>query len=640
MQMAWNDGLEGPALEIASAEESPLLALAGPGTGKTFSLIHRVARLLEEGCPPDQILVVTFARTAAQDLLRSLRDLQPDDGPQVSARTLHGYCFSLLNSAGVLLATRRVPRIVADFERKILLADLEPDGAFGSLTDRQNLAKAFEAAWARRLTDTPGDPVEDLDQAFQNALLDSLRWHKAMLVGELVPLALHYLHENPAAPELRAFQHVVIDEFQDLNKSEQELLELLAEAGTLTVIGDDDQSIYSFKWANPDGIRTFERDHPGTRRIPLEECRRCPTRVVSMASSLIARDPHRLPHALRPRPTNVAGEVHVVQWTSVDEEAAGIAAFVAHKIAEGVPPGECLVLAANRLVGYGIRDAMRAAGIDTRSYFREEPVDDPDAQEAFTLLNLLADRDDRVSLRAWLSFRSTTQRRSPYRRALEMAKAANTDVNEILRRASDGAVQIPYGHQLIERWRLLQVRLVALRGIAGLEDLIDDLFPEGVEPVEDLRVLALGALPEVDNVAGLAAAVRASVSQPQVPIESTEARVMSFYKSKGLTARLVVLAGLVQGLIPGTPDARFSPQERDAFLEEQRRLFYVGLTRATQVLVLSSYVRLPIRLALRLGVSSRGYLPGGQVRVQASEFLGQLGPSRPRAIVGAAWTYE
>jgi DNA helicase II / ATP-dependent DNA helicase PcrA len=638
--MAWNDGLEGPALEIASAEESPLLALAGPGTGKTFSLIHRVARLLEQGCPPDQILVVTFARTAAQDLLRSLRDLQPEDMQQVSARTLHGYCFSLLNSAGVLLATRRVPRILADFERKILLADLEPDEAFGALGDRQKLTKAFEAAWARRLADTPGDPVEDLDQAFQDALLESLRWHKAMLVGELVPIALHYLHENPAAPELRAFQHVVINEFQDINKSEQELLELLAASGTLTVIGDDDQSIYSFKWANPDGIRTFEHDHPGTRRIPLEECRRCPTLVVGMASNLISRDPHRLPHALLPRPTNVAGEVHVVQWTSVDEEAAGIAAFVAHKIAEGVPPGECLVLAPNRLVGYGIRDAMRAVGIDARSYFKEEPIDDLDAQEAFTLLNLLGNPDDRVSLRVWLSFRSTTQRRRAYRRALQMAKAADTDANEILRRTLDGTIPFAYGRQLIERWQLLQARLAALRGITSLEGLIDDLFPDGVEPVEDLRALAIGALPEAVSVAQLAAAVRTSVSQPQVPIESTEARVMSFYKSKGLTARLVVLAGLVQGLIPGTPDPRLSPQDRAAFLEEQRRLFYVGLTRTTRVLVLSSYVRLPIRLAMKLGVVGQGYPRGGQVRVQASEFVGQLGPTRPRAVIGSAWTYD
>ena len=194
--MAWDDGLTGPSRMIAATARSPLLALAGPGTGKTFALIRRVARLLEEGCPPERILVVTFARTAANDLVRELRRLAGGTSDEVRARTLHGYCFSLLGRTGVLAATERVPRILAAFERDLILGDLEPD-TFGSLTDRRQLARSFEAAWARRQTDVPGQPVAGLDQTFQIALLDALRWYRAMLVGELVPLALHYLRQIP-----------------------------------------------------------------------------------------------------------------------------------------------------------------------------------------------------------------------------------------------------------------------------------------------------------------------------------------------------------------------------------------------------------------------------------------------------------
>ena len=637
--MAWNDGLDGPALEIASARESPLLALAGPGTGKTFSLIHRVARLLEEGCPPGRVLVVTFARTAAQDLLRSLREIEAEDGRQVAARTLHSYCFSLLGKDGVLPITGRAPRILAEFESKLLIADLEPDNSFGTLTQRLDLTRAFESAWARRQSDNPGDPVEDLDQDFQEALLASLRWYRAMLVGELVPISLRYLRENPAAEELRAFDHVVIDEYQDLNRAEQDLLDLLARNATLTVVGDDDQSIYSFKWANPDGIRTFEAGHPGTRRVPLEVCLRCPTRVVEMASSLIGRDPKRLPHALTPRIANGAGDVHNVQWDSIGQEAEGIASFVAHHIANGVAPGQCLVLAPNRIVGYGIRDAMRAAGIETRSFFKEEPIDNEDAQEAFTLLNLLADPDDRPSLRAWLGLRSTTQRRGPYRRALAMARADSADVRGVLRDCVEGRRRLPSPGDLVARYTLLEERIVRLQGLSLME-LVDALLPDGVEPVEDLRQIAINLLGDVADTAELASAMRSSISQPEVPIESAEARVMSFYKSKGLTAQLVVLAGLVEGLIPGTPRERWTDAERQAYLEEQRRLFYVGLTRTTRTLVLSSYSTLPAGTARHVRASIGRYQPGGQtVTVLASSLLSELGTARPAAVRGHAWTY-
>src|SRR5439155_26252261 len=161
------------------------------------------------------------------------------------------------------------------------LVDL--DGAFGGLRDRRTMAVDFESAWARRQTDEPGQPVEGLDQAFQDELLSWLRWHQAMLVGELVPIALSYLRHNPQSSELIAYDHVLVDEYQDLNRAEQGLIDLLGEHGSLAVVGDDDQSIYSFKSAHPEGIRTFDTTHPGTVDVKLELCRRCPTGVVELA---------------------------------------------------------------------------------------------------------------------------------------------------------------------------------------------------------------------------------------------------------------------------------------------------------------------------------------------------------------------
>ena len=283
--------------------------MAGPGTGKTYALIRRIARLLEEGVDPNRILVLTFARTAAQDLVRALAKLGEQGYADVGARTLHSYCFSLLGRSGVLMATGRNPRILMDFEKDAALWDLT--GPFGGIRERRKLAEAFEAAWARRQTDLPGDPVEGLDQRFQDALRAWLRWHRGMLVGELVPEALAYLRQNAQSPELSAYEHLLVDEYQDLNRAEQELIDLLASSGALAVIGDDDQSIYSFKWANPEGIREFPAEHPGTEDVRLEECRRCPQAVVQLAKALLDRDTTRPgDHGLEIYTPNPVGEVH------------------------------------------------------------------------------------------------------------------------------------------------------------------------------------------------------------------------------------------------------------------------------------------------------------------------------------------
>src|SRR5213592_2899128 len=115
--MPWDEGLEGAARDFAAADENVVRALAGPGTGKTFALLRRTARLLEEGSPANELLVLTFARTAAQDLVRALQGIEGGAAEEIHVRTLHSFCFSLLGRERVLVATLRTPRILLEFER-------------------------------------------------------------------------------------------------------------------------------------------------------------------------------------------------------------------------------------------------------------------------------------------------------------------------------------------------------------------------------------------------------------------------------------------------------------------------------------------------------------------------------------------
>ncbi len=268
--MPWRQGLEGPALVIAEADELPICVQAGPGTGKTFALMRRVARMLYEQTDPRRILVCTFTRTAATDLRQKLDELGVDGAERINAKTLHSFCFSVLARENVFTLTGRIPRPLLKYEETFLVADLAD--RFGGLTECRTRLQAFSAAWARLQTDEPGWPSDEIDRAFQNELRAWLRFHKAMLLGELVPETLRYLRNNPTAPELTAYDYVLVDEYQDLNKAEQELLDRIGSGNRMIVIGDHNQSIYSFKHAHPDGILDFEDRRPGTTGVDLAVC--------------------------------------------------------------------------------------------------------------------------------------------------------------------------------------------------------------------------------------------------------------------------------------------------------------------------------------------------------------------------------
>jgi len=490
----WDDDLVGPARRIAELNHTPMRVLAGPGTGKTFALMRRVARLLQNGAAANRMLVCTFTRTAARDLEAELARLNVDGADEVRAGTLHSLCFGLLRREEVLEATARMPRplIGGDdkFEVRFLLEDLRDTG-FAGVRDCKSRLRAFNAAWARLQSDNPGWPHDAVDQAFHRSLLRWLRFHEAMLIGELVPESLRYLRDNPASPHRGVFDHVLVDEYQDLNRAEQVLLDLLAEAGHLIVIGDEDQSIYSsLKFAHPEGVATFDESHPNTHDERLEDCRRCPRRVVEMANTLIANNPGRTPRVLRPLPGNPDGEVLVLQWRTTEEEAQGIAQIIQSRIQnEEVKPGKVLVLAPRRQLGYAIRDALNTLGVFAHSFFHEEALDESDAQQAFTLLTLLANTDDRVALRCWCGFGSTALRSGAWARLWQHCETSGESPRAALERLVSGDLTIPNTGPLVERFRHLQRRLAELEPVRG-QALVDAMFPGNQDWTALIRSLA------------------------------------------------------------------------------------------------------------------------------------------------------
>lgn len=187
---------------------------------------------------------------------------------------------------------------------------------------------------------------------------------------------------------------------------------------------------------------------------------------------------------------------------------------------------------------------------------------------------------------------------------------------------------------LLGRFRELKAIISSITG-ADLAAVVDAIVPADTEGCDVLREAAMLALNEVETIKEIVDALKTVVSQPELPDEGAFVRVMSPHKSKGLTSKVAIISGCVQGLVPFQDDDQ-PENEREAILKEQRRLFYVAMTRCTERLVLSSFIRIQRKLAYKIGAK----LPWGRspvARTIASEFWSELGPSAPAPKAGADW---
>ena len=638
----WNRGLVGVGLAIASSDDPRLRVLAGPGTGKTFALKRLVMRLLERGDDPKRILVVTFTRTAAADLAQEMEGMAIPGCDEIAAGTLHSLCFRILNSNAALAVHNRVPRPLIPvrlhggflgFEYAPMLKDLGANPDLGDTRNRIALLRAYEGA--RQQQQIAGAARSPVDQQFEVQLVEWLSFHRAMLIGELIPETLKYLEANPMAPEHTMFDRVIVDEYQDLNKAEQTIIDLLAENGTLMIVGDQDQSIYSFRHANPEGIADFSNRHAGTTDLGLGQCRRCDHNIVQAANSLISYNhigdaPPFTGMAVDPG--RGAGAIQVIQWANIVEEIQGIADYVNHLVVSGAyASGDILIMTPRRRIGYAIRNALLHHGVDAHSFFHEEALETNEAQEAFALLTILGDNEDRVALRFWLGFGSDSWRMNQYTKLRAHCHDNGETPFEALTRMASGDLSATGYAQLLARFRELQAALAPLADLTG-SALVDALFPADLPWAEPLRDILAGTdLDAFTLPTDVLKLVRDYVTQPEIPTHPNFVRIMSLHASKGLTSEVAIVASIVDSMIPNV-DPAATGAEADRNMREQRRLFYVAITRGRQVLVLSSPARIAKGDALQMGARV-----GKNDRTFPSRFLGELGGTAPRAKSGAVW---
>ena len=572
----WTNGIKGSvAHELIESDSRVLRVIAGPGSGKTTCLKRRIRRLIQQKrIDPKKIFAGTFTRAIA-------RELQDALDSEIKASTLHSLAYELLRKYPAACQGMRL-RFLLRYEEDAMLYDLEDVAPGMNIHCRRAALRQLQASRAQR--------NEYSNAKFDGAVRRWLQRHQAMLIGEVVHLCVVGLESRDIDPG--EFDHVVIDEYQDLTAAEQELVRLIwSENGSLTVLGDNDQSIYSFRFNHPDGIADFHLTWPDCIDLTFNDNRRCGEGILKVANLLMAESGSFKP-PMTPK-SGREGQLKAVNWETLDDEIRGLAAHIRANAEESF-----LVLVPRRFIGYRLAVAI---GDDAKTAFAEQILDHNITQEAFATVSLLADPDDFVAARSYLGFCGEVRKQAPKRNANGFASLPEgIGGHALVQGIACGAIAVSgIGQSNIRKRAEASVELIG-RALTPTE-IIDECFDESLatgEPDDEkrrwlakdlleLRTAAheLLALQEKPDLSGVTATLRYRIAT-RAPLRTSEieeprVKIMTLHSAKGLEADNVVIAGVADQFMPG------QDEDCPSVVAEQRRLLYVAVTRARDSLIIS-----------------------------------------------------
>lgn len=623
--MSRDDGLEvwSPAYNFAISESNVLRSIAGPGSWKSFAITRKIMKLIEDNVDPSRILAVTFTRTAARDLKSDIHWLDIEWSEKVIAKTLHSFALEILNQSYVIEQLWREPRIMLDHEREPALYDLS-DSSFWWKSERKDLMKWYVASWA---TEQRHDPINDKTETqkqFENSFINWMKLHHWMLIDEVIPMALEFLTLNPLNEYIGKYDVILVDEYQDLNKAEQELINIIKKDAQLIIVWDDDQSIYSFKYAHPEWIREIANRYSDCEDILFENCYRCPKTVTYMASDLIKNNTWRILWDLIPLESNPDGEVEILQWHDLDQEVKWIVKKIKSEIDSWrILAKDILLLCPRRKIWYKFKNALLLSWVLAKTYFREDAMKEKVVQEMFSLMNLFANNgDDMISLRflLWSKSRSTFLNWN-YRKILWYSRESWISIKQTLDYLLEWTIDIAGTKKITERYAEILEELIKIKNqlLKAPQDLIqifeDAGDQESLSELNELYLYAIGKYWEEEafDVSKQSERFKTvfdyilkELTNP-ILIEEDHVKIMTLHSSKWLSSKFVIVASMISDLMPSL-HSTLSDSEKEKCVEEQRRLFYVAITRCKWSeeypgkLIISSFINIPAWVGLPMWI--------------------------------------
>ncbi|MBI5102815.1 MAG: UvrD-helicase domain-containing protein [Nitrospirae bacterium] len=572
----------------------PLLVLAGAGSGKTKVITHKFAYLVKtHKTPVESVLAVTFTNKAAAEMRSRIGNLLPGDIKHSWIGTLHSQCGRILRAEIKHLGYSPDFSIYDEDDRCNLIRHILKDfkiyeALYKGVSSRINLLKTSLIDPDTFLTSGDGFGFDEKLAKVYVRYQDELQRSNALDFDDLIMLTVKLFKEHPKV--LRKYQdlfaYLLVDEFQDLNASQYSLMKLIAKQHkNICAVGDDDQSIYRFRGADVQHILNFEKDFPGAKVVRLERNYRSTQNILDVSHAVISMNPNRKGKKLWTEKGR-GEKVNVCWLNNEEEEARHIAKIVKELYLKGAYSyGEIGILYRVNLQSRAIEDALRDAGLPYRvvagiSFYQRKEIKDVIAYARLTI-----NHGDNVSLRRVINTPHRGIGAATLTKIESEAKKKSVCLFDVLKSAAKSSGIVTSTKEklggfihLIEQMSAKDTANAAhfLRDIVKQTGYTEALDDDRKQNVEELIASAEGRdIRDFLDKASLQTNAEEGASSDHVSL-------MTLHNAKGLEFPVVFVTGIEEGVLP-----YFKAIGKEDEIAEERRLFYVGMTRAKEMLLLS-----------------------------------------------------
>jgi ATP-dependent DNA helicase UvrD/PcrA len=590
--------------------DGPVLIFAGAGSGKTRVLTHRIAYLLRERrADPENILAVTFTNKAAGEMKSRLTEMVGPVARDLWVGTFHSMCVRILRRDGSRIGIDRRFAIIDDADQrqlvKEILDDLDYDdrqlapGACLAEIDKAKNALIWPDAYAERATSFATERIANVYAEYQRRLAES----NSLDFDDLIVRTIDLLERDGGTREKYQdrFEYVLVDEYQDVNAAQYRLIALLAARhGNITVVGDDDQSIYSWRGSDYRMILRFEEDFPGATTFKLEENYRSTQRILDAANALVEKNKSRARKKLFTRREG-GDPITVYPAQTERDEARYVVEKVKNLVRDGCAYRDFLVLYRTNAQSRVFEEALLAEGIPYRVvggvgfYARAE------VKDVIAYLRYVLNPSDAIAFRRIVNVPRRGIGQQTLAALVQAAGAARLSVGEAIFSEELLRSAVPKKLKELERFADLIGEFRRRADSFGVADLLVNVMEDSgyvrelqAEDTHDARARLenlhelVGVAREYENgdpeasLAGFLANIALVSDLDALDPSESYVTLMTLHGAKGLEFGSVFLTGLEEGVFPHSRALTEATE-----LEEERRLAYVGLTRAIDRLFLT-----------------------------------------------------
>lgn len=635
----------------------PLLILAGAGSGKTRVLTHRAAYLVSLGISPFSILCITFTNKAAREMLERLEGLVGPASRDMWVMTFHAACARILRRDAarlgygqnfVILDNEDQRAVVKECLKELNYCEKRwPPGAVVAAISRAKDSMICPEEFQRRVRDPGTLQIAELYKLYQKKLY----MNNAMDFGDLIMFTVQLLEGSPdvLAYYQGRFEHILVDEYQDTNHSQYRLIRLLAgRHRNITAVGDPDQGIYGWRGADITNILNFEADFPDATVIKLEENYRSTECILEAASQVVAHNRLRKERGLwaargrgEPLKVFVARDEH--------EEAAYVADQIrATHLAEGRSWGDFAILYRTHAQSRVFEDVFMKANVPYTVVGGLKFYERKEVKDMLAYLRLVANPRDRLSFDRVVNVPRRGIGPATLAALGEFAARQGMDIDSALARAEEIPFLGPAQVRPLVRFREMMADFRRQAGFLSLFELLQEIMERTGYRAELVAENSIESLARLENIEELLSVARefdknhgedalgaflesaALVSEADTYDDRKDAVVlMTLHSAKGLEFPVVFLVGMEEGVFPHLR----SMQEQEE-MEEERRLCYVGMTRARDRLYLTRALRRTLYGQMRENPPSR-FLD--EFDHSLAEFAGWQGPGGWQGAAFAGW---